>query len=274
MHKENCTINKNTKELRNKLIELGWKITYLIEDEDNVEDSIVCQLDEKLGDMFFTCNRRTVEKDFLCVPQVIDCGNNEELFLAIAALQDDSDYMQWFVFDDDIKFDGEILHKNGEFMLHEKKDNALHSDLYHKATVEELINHFRMFTQDCFVYGNSRDLIHFIMITDRKIDANIHDWGYLACIGDEFKSIPTPDEFHISDSSIDCGENLNLFAALAVLRNDNDLKQFFVVEEDNEFFKKGDYIQCNKDKWEDFIKGKKILAHKATVEELIKHFKK
>ena len=28
---------------------------------------------------------------------VIDCGDNEELFLAIAALRDDTDYMQWFM---------------------------------------------------------------------------------------------------------------------------------------------------------------------------------
>ena len=30
----------------------------------------------------------------------IDCGTNEELFLAIAALRDDSDIHQWFVHDD------------------------------------------------------------------------------------------------------------------------------------------------------------------------------
>ena len=28
---------------------------------------------------------------------VIDCGDNEELFLAVAALRDDTDYMQWFM---------------------------------------------------------------------------------------------------------------------------------------------------------------------------------
>ncbi len=29
----------------------------------------------------------------------VDCGTNEELFLAIAALRDDSNYMQWFIAD-------------------------------------------------------------------------------------------------------------------------------------------------------------------------------
>ena len=29
-------------------------------------------------------------------PDDIDCGDNEDLFLAVAALRDDTDYMQWF----------------------------------------------------------------------------------------------------------------------------------------------------------------------------------
>jgi len=130
-----------------------------------------------------------------------------------------------------------------------------------------------MFTQDCFVHGNDRLLVHFIIQTDRKIDSNIDDWNYLACIGDEFKSIPIPDKFNISNTAIDCGEDLNLFAAMAVLREDNDYLQFFVIGENKENYKKGEYIQCRKAKWEEFTNGAKILAHKATVEELIEHFK-
>lgn len=72
---------------------------------------------------------------------MIDCGTNEELFLAIAALRDDSDKNQWFI------------HKNGEFVFcdqSELKHVIDNTDEYmdycvadfHKATVSELINHF------------------------------------------------------------------------------------------------------------------------------------
>lgn len=65
----------------------------------------------------------------------IDCGTNEELFLAIAALRYDSDYMQWFTNGEKwFKFGGII--QNG-FII--DKETYL---LYHKATVEEIIEHF------------------------------------------------------------------------------------------------------------------------------------
>ena len=78
----------------------------------------------------------------------IDCGTNEELFLAIAALRDDTDENQWFT--------------NGEeWAYHPKTEccspcNTVYRTLafdsipkdtnmgnYHKATVEELIKHFK-----------------------------------------------------------------------------------------------------------------------------------
>ena len=72
----------------------------------------------------------------------IDCGTNEELFLAIAALLDDTDKNQWFV------------HKDGNFIFcdqNELKNVIDNSDEYmdycvadfHKATVQELIEHFK-----------------------------------------------------------------------------------------------------------------------------------
>ena len=73
----------------------------------------------------------------------IDCGTNEELFLALASLRDDSDYMQWFV------------NKNGYFEMcfNDKVENYLCGygvrkyrqidETYHKATVEEIIGHFK-----------------------------------------------------------------------------------------------------------------------------------
>ena len=74
-----CFIRKNTQELRRGLEELGYKMLSPIE-YDNLECSDNWVNDVKsLND----CNG-------------IDCGTNEELFLAIAALKDDTDNNQLF----------------------------------------------------------------------------------------------------------------------------------------------------------------------------------
>ena len=60
----------------------------------------------------------------------IDCGSNEDLFLALAALRDDSDKHQWFT-------DGNLW---------EKSEDDLPSRYMqlngHKADVNEIIQHF------------------------------------------------------------------------------------------------------------------------------------
>lgn len=69
---------------------------------------------------------------------------NEELFLAIAALRDDTDDSQWFVYppenswficvDDDINYARENIRESVQ---------AAWFHCSHKATVEELIEHFK-----------------------------------------------------------------------------------------------------------------------------------
>jgi hypothetical protein len=61
----------------------------------------------------------------------IDCGDNEELFLAIAALRDDTDYMQWFT-------DGKLWEMvNSDLPSHYMQLEG------HKATPEEIVNYFK-----------------------------------------------------------------------------------------------------------------------------------
>ena len=131
-----CFIRKNTPELRKKLEELGYKMLSPIE-YDNLECSDNWVNDIKsLND----CNG-------------INCGFNEELFLAIAALRDDSNYMQWFITDsilsvsygDSIGNDHYFTEPKGiMFFWDENWDNAtIISGRYHKATVNELIEHFK-----------------------------------------------------------------------------------------------------------------------------------
>lgn len=132
-----CFIRKNTDNIRNRLKEVGYKMLSPIE-YDNLECSDNWVNDIKsLND----CNG-------------INCGFNEELFLAIAALRDDSNYMQWFIADsilsvsysDSIGNDHYFTEPKGiMFFWDENWDNAtIISGRYHKATVNELIEHFKI----------------------------------------------------------------------------------------------------------------------------------
>lgn len=116
-----CFIRKNTQELRRGLEELGYKMLSPIE-YDNLECSDNWVNDIKsLND----CNG-------------FDCGTNEELFLAIAALRDDTDKYQWFT-------DGDLWFKCGDEVCNENIEYYLnkYGRKIHKATVDELIEHFK-----------------------------------------------------------------------------------------------------------------------------------
>ena len=112
-----CFIRKNTQELRRGLEELGYKMLSPIE-YDNLECSDNWVNDIKsLND----CNG-------------FDCGTNEELFLAIAALRDDTDKNQWFT-------DGDKWILCSTYCVY--NDIDINIDTIHKATVNELIEHFK-----------------------------------------------------------------------------------------------------------------------------------
>lgn len=122
-------IRKNTRELREKLRDMGCR---------------------SLPGLFYS--------PWLCVihglvipcdapnSNDINCGENEDLFLAIAALQDDSDFMQWFIHDD-----SEWNEEPNIFWYQCKSEkieidlayNIMHCDC-HKASVKELIEHFNI----------------------------------------------------------------------------------------------------------------------------------
>lgn len=66
-------------------------------------------------------------------PWCIDCGTNEEMFLALAALRDDTDRNQWFV--DDVA---------GVWERCESELPSKHMQMYgQKATAEEIVEHFK-----------------------------------------------------------------------------------------------------------------------------------
>ena len=77
----------------------------------------------------------------------IDCQDHEELFIALAALRDDTDKDQWFtngadwaIWREEGSFRGEPI---TGFEFHYLPSN-IDYDSYHKATVEEIIEYFTM----------------------------------------------------------------------------------------------------------------------------------
>ena len=135
MFTQPCFIRKSTPELRDKLREITGTERWLLSLWSGYCENIVHNQmnDYSTDDINWPINNDSF----------IDCGTNEDLFLAITALRDDSDYMQWFVCEEDIIIIDDILHKKGDFVLHEKLERVIQSNLYHKATVSELIEHFK-----------------------------------------------------------------------------------------------------------------------------------
>ena len=96
---QSCFIRKNTPELRNRLEEFGYLPPSEIWNDENFA---ICTIYRDNKGEYFTFK---IDDDFerIIVPSYpyIDCDNNEELFLALAALRDDSDKYQLFIYDED-----------------------------------------------------------------------------------------------------------------------------------------------------------------------------
>lgn len=135
MFTQPCFIRKNIEELRNLLGILGYKYE---PQYDNTCDALHTRIGCSYGQPHFVDEHYedlVPNDDF----DGIDCGTNSELFLAIAALRDDSDKFHWFtddenwVFCDCIKFSSYWAYN----------DVTVNLDKVHKATVQELIEHFK-----------------------------------------------------------------------------------------------------------------------------------
>ena len=134
MFTQQCFIRSNSWQIINTLMKFGKNVLnrepngYIVSNEELVYS--VCDEEEYLENMILN--------------GFIDCGTNEELFLAIAALRDDSDRFQWFVMDAEIYTE---ISKGDWFVATDIKGGkhvgTQIDPLYcHKATVEELIKHF------------------------------------------------------------------------------------------------------------------------------------
>lgn len=124
-------IRRNTPELRKKLEELGYKCSSLRCDRS-------CLYTAVYFNVYHSIHPEWLDNEYIRKPYDVDCGTNENLFLAIAALRNDTDDSQWFT-------DG-----NNWFLCRYLKVGMHYQDMpeilfekWHKATVEELIEHFK-----------------------------------------------------------------------------------------------------------------------------------
>ena len=147
-----CFIRKNSKELQERLADIGYIICRCA-NFTNAEWINTLPINGTVhGKGYFYAEMElpdwTVEKELtrfvIDNPSSIDCGENEELFLAIAALRDDSDIYQWFIID----IEAYLNIRVGDWFIATDRIGGKHvgtqiEPLYcHKATVEELIEHF------------------------------------------------------------------------------------------------------------------------------------
>ena len=144
MFTTSCFIRKNTPELRKKLEELGYKPFGSIKYEWDTGWGL--STDNRLGE-FESFDNNGLENIIKCespdYEDSIDCGDNEELFIALAALRDDKPDYQWFLWEDnDGIYHTELEDSWRKYIPNEKWEEWWWFEV-RKATVEELIEHFK-----------------------------------------------------------------------------------------------------------------------------------
>lgn len=119
-------IRRNTPELRKRLEALGYYLHPECIDDDR-------------GNYLFANREYYLNRPLGYSEELsrsIDCGTNESLFLAIAALRDDTSANQYWVFDQDF-----LPHyKKGDFTIGHFNRCSCYC---HVASVKELIEHFK-----------------------------------------------------------------------------------------------------------------------------------
>ena len=126
-----------------------------------------------------------------------------------------------------------------------------------------------MFTQACFIKNYKRDLISKIENIGYRNYGNPFQFTDFSILYTTINGYYVPYKVQVDSSWIDCGTNEELFLAIAALRDDSDIHQWF-IHQDCSFLK----CECDSkiDMWGDYEYPQEVYPMKATVEELIKHF--
>lgn len=140
-----CFIENNNLELVEKLENLGY-----------INCSNCHSFDEKYLIAFKGEYLSDNNIDSLSKERWVNCGTNEELFLAIAALRDDSDKNQWFVTEKEKHWVQWFVTEKEKYWVNQGTFMPIGSFIFsyvdnyskydkevHKASVEELIQYFK-----------------------------------------------------------------------------------------------------------------------------------
>lgn len=126
-----------------------------------------------------------------------------------------------------------------------------------------------IFTTPCFIRKNTEKQIKELKelgISPFLMDKELNSWGdNTKVFGCEMVAFSCSDSLNNCDKYIDCGENEDLFLAIARKRTNTAANQYWVFDQDFPPNKKGDFTigyfhRCS------------CYCHVATVEELIEHF--
>lgn len=129
---------ENTPEMREYLEKIGYNESFSSDFDKG--DYIKTQT----NGIFYTFQGTKELIHLLWSDKIIDCTGNPELFKAVVAINDENDYMQWIIIDTEVYLNlpkGTFILNNGEYY---KVGNNIDSMYCHKATIEELKEHFKI----------------------------------------------------------------------------------------------------------------------------------
>ena len=135
MFTASCFIRKNTPELINKLINLGY-VKALFDEEYTKSDAYGLIVDQ--GDIA-PLEHAMQEMELMFTYNFVDCSYNEELFIALASMTDDEyGLCDYYI----VTTDNDSRYAKGSIHRALPISSVIHPSCYRKATVEELINYF------------------------------------------------------------------------------------------------------------------------------------
>ena len=136
MFTASCFIRKNTPELINKLISLGY-VKALFDEEYTKSEAYGLIVDQ--GDIA-PLEHAMQEMELMFTYNFVDCSYNEELFIALASMTDDEyGLCDYYI----VTVDGNPRYAKGSIHRALPLSSGIHPSCYRKATVEELISYFK-----------------------------------------------------------------------------------------------------------------------------------
>lgn len=134
-----CFVRVEDAEKRKKLIDFcknwGYTAIYSI---DPTYEFVVCGLVPNNVDVASSYDSDTMRNGLVCYG-LIDCGDNIELFKALAAMNNENDYMQYLI--DNVGNMG-ICTQQSPYRVVQMAGISFNIDNYRKATAQEIIEHF------------------------------------------------------------------------------------------------------------------------------------